>query len=135
MPSMFRSHFNIDVEETQMKVKHDRKGINDNTKSAHLTFHLCHGKLYGRNNEVSCLQDCYQSVLQNTNDHSELILITGPSRTGKTTLAFTLQDVVQQMGGYFMHGKFDQVHQMVTSHPIVAAFNDLINLLIDASTM
>ncbi len=39
---------------------------------------------------------------------NELVLITGPSGVGKTELALRLQEQVEQDGGHFVRGKFEQ---------------------------
>jgi predicted ATPase len=61
--------------------------------------------------EVVLLQRAFQRGLQeqpHATKNATFLLITGPSGTGKTRLARTLRDQVEDQGGYFLTGKFSQ---------------------------
>jgi predicted ATPase len=93
------------------------------------------GKLYDKSDQIEQLLQAYRRqtrqqedpMHQQDNDESllvsltsaslatpshqftnEFVLITGPSGVGKTALACTLQEQVEQDGGYFIRGKFEQ---------------------------
>jgi predicted ATPase len=69
------------------------------------------GTLYDRRGEVVLLQRAFQRGLQeqpHATKNATFVLITGPSGTGKTRLARTLRDQVEDQGGYFLTGKFAQ---------------------------
>lgn len=75
---------------------------------------------YERQGYMKCLMDAYRRHGSDDDDERQgrhqsqhrpggrqLVLISGPSGVGKTSLAMTLQDAVQQDGGFFCQGKFD----------------------------
>ncbi|CAB9511364.1 expressed unknown protein [Seminavis robusta] len=88
-------------------------------------------KLYDREAQSRELLDAYKRSL--LSDHSsktkELCLITGPSGTGKTALARSIQQSVEEQGGgFFLGGKFDD--QMPKPHgPFLAAVEQLLDSL------
>lgn len=70
---------------------------------------LTSGKLYGRSKEQEQILRVYDRIRDPSSPRkSELILIEGKEGTGKTSLARTLQAQVEQDGGFFLFGKFDQ---------------------------
>lgn len=74
-----------------------------NLKTTQLQFSTL--GLVGRNAEKGLLASCLRrSIEEGTR---ELVLISGYSGTGKTSLAATLQQEVTQMNGVFCSGKFD----------------------------
>jgi predicted ATPase len=88
-------------------------------------------KLYGREKEQASLSDTFQRITQlKTPKKLEFVLISGPSGTGKSKLAQSLQERVQAEGGYFCSGKFDQLNQAHPMSPLVAAFNDYVQQII-----
>lgn len=62
-------------------------------------------KLYGREKEVKSLLNAFKRVSLGS---SEIILLTGPSGTGKTVLAQEIHQPLTQNKGLFISGKFDQ---------------------------
>ena len=88
-------------------------------------------KLYERTSQLQQLLEAFQRSLDTNVTQKELTLITGPSGSGKTALARTLEAHVvvaaddddddgvvvveqpqkQNMTGYFLYGKFDQLQQ------------------------
>lgn len=96
-----------------------------NSDSLLLDWHGMEGKLYDRSDQMEQLLQAYRrrtsatsitstpaSPIDTNHDLSgnqhELVLITGPAGGGKTALALSLQDLVEQDGGFFCRGKFNQ---------------------------
>ena len=80
------------------------------------------GKLYDRLEEEQALLDAYRRSDQ------ELLLVCGPSGTGKTALAYTLKQHVENDGGLFVSGKFDQLQRPEPYTPFVTAFTEFVHL-------
>lgn len=71
-------------------------------------------KLYERDPEQIILEQAYSS--------RTFCLISGATGTGKTALALSLKEKVQQDGGYYLYGKFNQ-SQLRSPYPVmVSAF-------------
>jgi predicted ATPase len=82
-------------------------------------------KLYGRTGEIETLRKCFEAIRETTPISSQqrteqpmkpsstmktrqgLVLISGNSGTGKSSLAYSLKDEVMKKGGFFVSGKFD----------------------------
>jgi len=80
------------------------------------TLNLIEGKLYGRERELSELDEAFISL---TLDQSRsLLCITGESGTGKSALAMTIQVPIESVGGFFLYEKFDELQQ-VKQIPVV----------------
>lgn len=63
--------------------------------------------------------------------HRELVLVTGPSGTGKTALIVqTLKQRVCDKGGFFLSGKFDQLERPENYYPIVQAFTGWVHTVL-----
>ena len=61
-------------------------------------------KLYGREREVGVLRDAYARAARG---HTQLLLLSGDSGTGKSALVEQLRPQVIESGGYLAIGKFD----------------------------
>ena len=108
---------------------------------------LENGHLFGRDNEIRQLQEVFERKLSLANHNggrssdtdidnssiartkaaSELLLVSGASGTGKTALVKkALHEVVEQHGGHFLFGKFDQLAAASEPYrPFVAALTQL----------
>jgi predicted ATPase len=70
-----------------------------------------HRKLVGRDQELKEIEIKYQQrKKQHPDQGAELLLITGASGTGKSTLARSLEPAVLRDGGYFLAGKCSPPH-------------------------
>lgn len=69
------------------------------------------GELFGREEEVVVLEEAFQRKLEPSSaGYREIVLVSGPSGTGKTALVRkALQELVHQHSGFFLLGKFDQL--------------------------
>lgn len=91
-------------------------------------------KLYDRERQEAELFKAYKrriSPSPTSVDHRELVLINGPSGTGKTALAFSLRKEVAANSGFFIAGKFDQLQRPESYAPICVAFTDLVRQIME----
>ncbi|AFY76986.1 putative ATPase [Pleurocapsa sp. PCC 7327] len=88
-------------------------------------------KLYGRENEVQTLLDAFERVRQGT---VELVLVSGYSGIGKTSVINEVQKPIVETRGYFIAGKFDQLKRNSPYAALIQAFRDLIRQLLTEST-
>eukprot|EP00550_Attheya_septentrionalis_P002478 CAMPEP_0198284428 /NCGR_PEP_ID=MMETSP1449-20131203/3902_1 /TAXON_ID=420275 /ORGANISM="Attheya septentrionalis, Strain CCMP2084" /LENGTH=1270 /DNA_ID=CAMNT_0043981491 /DNA_START=164 /DNA_END=3976 /DNA_ORIENTATION=+ len=92
---------------------------------------LLPGKLYGRNKELALLIDTYQRITSKQRDSPEVILISGDSGTGKSSLVEGLRGKVKANGGYFITGKFDQLRGVQPYTALITAFGELCDSILE----
>lgn len=85
------------------------------------------GAVYGRDEELASLRDCYHRSLSGNSAHP---ILTGPSGIGKTSLARHFGDYVADDGGLFLSGKFDHLQQSRPFSAIADAFDEYCNVLV-----
>ena len=85
------------------------------------TLHFEEGKLYGREEELSDVMIVFRNL--KTNERREVLCITGDSGTFKSALAMQMRKPVEDMGGYFMAEKFDELQQVQQVPAVFAALN------------
>lgn len=85
-------------------------------------------KLYGRDSEIATLLTAYKRVFASGN--VELMLVSGYSGIGKSSLVQELYKPITARRGYFISGKFDQFQRTIPYSAIVAAFRGLIEQLL-----
>jgi predicted ATPase len=81
-------------------------------------------RLYGRDEEASMLMDTFDHVA--TTGETSMLLVSGYSGIGKSSLVREVQRSVQVRHGYFASGKFDQLERNVAYSAITEAFQILI---------
>ena len=84
-------------------------------------FQIPH-KIYGREIEIQKLSQTYERI---RNGQSEILLISGSSGSGKSALACELQRPVAESRGYYISGKFEQIHRDIPYSAIVQALGSL----------
>lgn len=84
-------------------------------------------KLYGRDQEVQQLLNAFQRVAAG---RAELILISGYSGIGKSSLVQEIHKPVVQKRGYFVSGKFDQFQRNIPYLALIQSFKELIQQLL-----
>jgi predicted ATPase/GAF domain-containing protein/tRNA A-37 threonylcarbamoyl transferase component Bud32 len=99
------------------------------TRDAADTFEIPH-KLYGRREPSAQLAAALERV--STTGQSQLVLVSGYSGIGKSSLVFELEAPVAAQGGAFLTGKFDQVQRDVPYATIVQAFRGHVAQLLAA---
>ncbi len=83
-------------------------------------------KLYGRESEIRIILDAFDRVSQGV---TEIILVSGYSGIGKTALVREIYKPVTRHRGYFISGKFDQIHKRPYS-AVIQAFQELVRHLL-----
>lgn len=83
-------------------------------------------KLYGREEEVKNLLKAFERT---SIGRSELILVSGYSGVGKSSLVKEIHKSIVQQGGYFITGKFDQLQCATPYGAIIQALKSLIRQL------
>ncbi|MBK9263929.1 MAG: AAA family ATPase [Polyangiaceae bacterium] len=81
-------------------------------------------KLYGREEEIASLVSAFDRVV--TTGRPEIVLVSGYSGIGKSSLIQELHKPVAQRRGFFVAGKFDQHRRESPYATIVQAFRELV---------
>ncbi len=88
-------------------------------------------KLYGRETQRQQLLSIYEQATNNYK--AEVVLISGSSGIGKSSLINELHKPITQNNGIFIKGKFDQLQRNIPYLALLKAFDDLIDQLITES--
>ncbi|MDY6898027.1 MAG: ATP-binding sensor histidine kinase [Cyanobacteriota bacterium] len=88
-------------------------------------------KLYGRETQVNQLLDAFERVSQG---NRELILVSGYSGIGKSSVVYEVNKPITQKRGYFISGKFDQFKRNIPYASLIQAFSSLMQQLLTEST-
>lgn len=93
-------------------------------------------KLYGREQEVKTLLAAFERTTKEDKktNRSEVILVSGYSGIGKSSLVHEIHKPIVQQRGFFVFGKFDQFHSTVPYAAFTQAFKSLIQQLLTLST-
>ena len=89
-------------------------------------------KLYGRSQEVETLLAAFTRVAQEEEQKvpSEIVLVSGYSGIGKTSVINEIHKPIVQQRGYFISGKFDQLQRNVPYAAIIQALSSLVNQIL-----
>ncbi|MCL1473877.1 trifunctional serine/threonine-protein kinase/ATP-binding protein/sensor histidine kinase [Argonema antarcticum] len=94
-------------------------------------------KLYGREAEVTQLLEAFervtdnsQSKIPNPKSQIELILVSGYSGIGKTSVVNEVHKPIVGARGYFIAGKFDQFKRNIPYAALIQAFQELMRHLL-----
>ncbi|MCE2671100.1 MAG: AAA family ATPase [Microcystis sp.] len=92
-------------------------------------------KLYGREAEIATLLTAFQRVAtaDKNSSHTELMLVTGYSGMGKTTLVREIYQPITEKRGFFISGKFDQFQRDIPYAAVVSALTHLVKQLLGES--
>src|SRR4051794_32928485 len=88
-------------------------------------------KLYGRDREIATLLSCFDRVIKT--GVPELVLVSGYSGIGKSSVVDELHKVLVPSRGLFASGKFDQYKRDIPYATLVQAFQSLVRPLLSKS--
>lgn len=88
-------------------------------------------KLYGRETQVKTLLDAFERVSKGSR---ELMLVSGYSGIGKSSVVYEVNKPITQKRGYFISGKFDQFKRNIPYASLIQAFSSLMQQLLTEST-
>ncbi len=88
-------------------------------------------KLYGRESHVQLLLNSFERM---TKGNSELILVSGYSGIGKTSVINEVNKPITKSGGYFISGKSDQFKRDIPYASLIQAFSSLCRQLLTESS-
>ncbi len=88
-------------------------------------------KLYGREREVDTLVAAFDRIIRSSTP--ELVLVTGYSGIGKSSVVNELHKVLVPPRGLFASGKFDQYRRDIPYSTLVQAFQSLVRTLLGKS--
>ncbi|OUL24890.1 ATP-binding sensor histidine kinase [Nostoc sp. 106C] len=84
-------------------------------------------QLYGREAEISTLLAAFERISQGK---SEIMLISGYSGIGKSSLVNEVHKPIVRQRGYFIDGKFDQFKRNIPYASVIQAFQSLVRQLL-----
>lgn len=85
-------------------------------------------KLYGREHEVQTLVEAFSRIVESS--QPEIVLVTGYSGIGKSSVVNELHKVLVPPRGLFASGKFDQYRRDIPYSTLVQAFQSLVRTLL-----
>ena len=88
-------------------------------------------KLYGRDREIATLLSCFDRIIKT--GVPELVLVSGYSGIGKSSVVDELHKVLVPPRGLFASGKFDQYKRDIPYATLVQAFQSLVRPLLSKS--
>jgi predicted ATPase len=116
-----RLHSVVSIQSSSHKVK--MEAVNNNSVHGQQHELGISRRLYSRSSEIETLQEAFVRCTAAERETLEIVLITGLSGTGKTALAYTLQEKVSRAGGVFLSGKYDQLERPEKVYPIINLLN------------
>jgi predicted ATPase/signal transduction histidine kinase len=87
-------------------------------------------KLYGREEQVTFLLGTFEQVVEGK---SQLVLVSGYSGIGKTSVIHEVNKPITAMKGYFISGKFDQFKRDIPYASLIQALSSLMQQLLTES--
>ncbi|WP_250123665.1 hybrid sensor histidine kinase/response regulator [Chroococcidiopsis sp. CCMEE 29] len=87
-------------------------------------------KLYGREQEVATLMDAFEQVSLGA---TKLVVVSGYSGIGKTSLVNEVHKPIVRQRGYFISGKFEQLKRNIPYASLIQAFQELMRQLLTES--
>lgn len=87
-------------------------------------------KLYGREREVETLLTAFERVSRGV---GEIMLVTGSSGMGKSSLVREVHKPIVHKGGYFISGKFDQLKIDIPYSSLIQALQELLRQILTES--
>ncbi len=88
-------------------------------------------KLYGRETQVNQILDSFERVSKGSR---ELMLVSGYSGIGKSSVVYEVNKPITQKRGYFISGKFDQFKRNIPYASLIQALSSLMQQLLTESS-
>lgn len=88
-------------------------------------------KLYGRKRERTLLLEAFERMV--ATGTAELVLVSGYSGVGKTSLVKEVQEPIVRQRGAFISGKFEQLQRDIPYRTIAQAFGELVRQILTES--
>lgn len=89
-------------------------------------------KLYGREKQIQQLNESFSQI---SSGDTQLLLVSGYSGIGKSSLVNELRMPIKLKNGYFIKGKYDQFQRTTPYSAVIEAFRDLISrMLVEPNT-
>lgn len=88
-------------------------------------------KIYGRDNELSILKNAFYDVI---GKQSKLLLVSGLSGIGKTSLINEIQKDILSKSGLFITGKFDLLQKNIPYSAFFIGFKNFLQTLLTANS-
>ncbi len=109
-----------------METKQPSEGFLPGGDDRHETLHIPQ-KLYGRDREIAALMAAFERA---GSGKAEMILVSGYSGIGKSSLVGEIHRPIVAQRGYFVSGKFDQFQRNIPYACLIQAFRDLVRQLL-----
>ena len=126
----YQSSFGLkaDLERCQrmLETKQPSEGFVPGGDDRHETLHIPQ-KLYGRDREIAALMAAFERA---GSGKAEMILVSGYSGIGKSSLVGEIHRPIVAQRGYFVSGKFDQFQRNIPYACLIQAFRDLVRQLL-----
>jgi predicted ATPase/signal transduction histidine kinase/CheY-like chemotaxis protein/tRNA A-37 threonylcarbamoyl transferase component Bud32 len=91
-------------------------------------------KLYGREQEITSLMDAFERISNPNQPRSEMMLVSGYSGIGKSSLVNEIHKPIVRQRGYFISGKFAQFKRNIPYASLIQAFQELTRQLLTESS-
>ncbi|MDI1433975.1 AAA family ATPase [Polyangium sorediatum] len=89
-----------------------------------------HQKLYGREHDIQALTDAFERALAGSR---EIVLVSGYSGIGKSSLVHEILKPLARQKGYFTSGKHDPFHRAAPYSGFIQAFDGLVRQILAES--
>ena len=120
-----------DLDECLKQIKEKEKIANFKIAQRDLSEHFnLSQKFYGRESEIDTLMSGFERA---SSGSSEMMLVSGYSGVGKSSLVRELHKPIVRLRGYFISGKFDQYKRNIPYSALSQAFQELVQQLLTES--
>mgnify|MGYP000937134844 FL=1 len=84
-------------------------------------------RIYGRRDETAQILAAFDRSRAGS---KELIIVSGRAGVGKTSLVDGSKGIIRSRHGYFVSGKFDQLHRDILDNAVLLSFREIVNQLL-----
>lgn len=87
-------------------------------------------RIYGRGDETGKILDAFDRIRSGS---KELVAVSGKAGIGKTSLVSGVKEIISSRSGYFVSGKFDQLHRDILNNAVLSPFREIVSQLLSES--